>query len=100
MINLFDPPPLQAMTLRQKAGRVILLTSTLVIVSTLVAMLGALGLFIGEQGYRLGNMPQFFNGLAIIVVAVAVNVTCVILLLKIRHADGRLMAPHQKSSDV
>ena len=77
----------------QKVGRVILLTATLVVGSVLVAMLGALGLFLVEQGRQMGNVPEFYNGVAIILAGVAVNIGCVFILVQIKRADNRLVPP-------
>jgi uncharacterized membrane protein YidH (DUF202 family) len=93
LINLFDPPPLRSMSLAQKAGRVILLTATLVVGSILIAMLGALGLFVMERGREMGSTPEFLNGVAIILVGIAVNATCVIVLVQIKKADTKLVPP-------
>jgi uncharacterized membrane protein YidH (DUF202 family) len=93
LINLFDPPPLSSMNLRQKTGRVILLSATLVIGSILVAMLGALGLYLMERGRELGSTPEFFNGVAIIFVGVGVNAVCFLVLIQIKKADTKLVPP-------
>ena len=93
MLNLFNPPPLTAMTTTQKAGRVLLLSATLVIGSVLVAMLGALGLFVMERGREMGSTPEFFKGIGIILVGIAVNVACVVVLIHIKKADNKLVPP-------
>jgi hypothetical protein len=95
-MNLFDPPPLSSMSPAQKIGRVFLLTATLVVGSTLVAMLGALGLFIMEKGREIGNTPELLNGLALIVLGVAVNAACVVVLVHLKKADNKLLPPPEK----
>ena len=82
------------MTLTQKAGRVFLLSGTLVIGSVLVAMLGALGLYLMEKGRELGSTPEFVNGACIIIVGVIVNSACVMILVQIKHADHKLIPPN------
>jgi len=84
------------MSFAQKAGRVILLTATLVVGSILVAMLGALGLFLMERGREMGSAPEFLKGVGIILVGIAVNVTCVIVLVHIKKADTKLVPPSKK----
>jgi uncharacterized membrane protein YidH (DUF202 family) len=98
VLNLFDPPPLVSMTLAQKFWRVMLLSGTLVVGSILVAMLGALGLFIMEKGRELGSTPEFLQGLLIIVIGVCVNAVCVIALFQMKRADHKVMPPPDKSA--
>ena len=93
LLNLFDPPPLVSMTLAQKAGRVLLLSGTLVVGSVLVAMIGALGLYLMEKGRELGNTPEFFQGVAIIVTGIVVNTICVLVLIQFKNADHKLIPP-------
>jgi hypothetical protein len=93
LLNLFDPPPLKSMTLSQKAGRIFLLTFTLLVGSVLFAMVGAVGLFIMERGRELRDTPQFYHGLLIIFVGMAVNAGCIFILLQIKKADTKLVPP-------
>jgi hypothetical protein len=93
LMNLFDPPPLKSMTLTQKAGRVVLLSGTLVIGSILVAMLGALGLYLIQRGRELGDTPELYKGLVIILTAVVVNTFCVLILVQLKRADHHLIPP-------
>jgi hypothetical protein len=93
LINLFDPPPLESMTVPQKAGRVIFLTCTLVIASVLVAMLGALGIFVLERGREMRSTPELMDGLGIILLGVSVNACCVFILVQIKRADNKLVPP-------
>jgi uncharacterized membrane protein YidH (DUF202 family) len=80
----------------QKAGRVLLLSSTLVVASILAAMLGALGLFLVERGRELGERPHFLSGLGIVLIGLAVNFACVFALLQIKKADLHLVPPEKK----
>jgi len=100
LLNLFDPPPLKSMSLAQKTGRVLILSGTLVIGSIVVAMLGALGLFLVEKGREMGDMPELFDGLGVIVIGVIVNVVCVLMLVQIKHADHKLIPPGGNGSAV
>jgi hypothetical protein len=93
LINLFNPPPLASMNLAQKAGRVLLLTASLVVGSILFAMIGAVGLFLMERGRELRDSPQFYNGAFIVLTGIAVNVSCVFVLLQIKKADTKLVPP-------
>ncbi len=93
LLNLFDPPPLESMTVVQRTGRVIVLTATLVIGSILVAMIGSVGLFLMEKGRELRSTPEFFDGLGIILVGVIVNFSCVLVLVQIKRADRKLIPP-------
>jgi uncharacterized membrane protein YidH (DUF202 family) len=96
LMNLFDPPPLVTMTFRQKVGRVLLLSGTLVVGSILVAMIGALGLYLMERGRELGSTPEFFNGLVIVLIGVVVNTVCVLALVQIKRVDHKLIPPNPK----
>ena len=96
LMELFNPPPLKSMSLTQKTGRILLFTASLVVGSILFAMLGALGLYIMERGRELRDVPQFYHGLLIVMVGVAVNVGCVFVLLQIKKADTKLLPPEEK----
>ena len=96
LIELFNPPPLRTMTLFQKAGRILLFTAALVIASILFAMAGAVGLYIMERGRELRDTPQFYHGLLIVLIGLAVNVGCVFVLMQIKKADTKLVPPDSK----
>jgi hypothetical protein len=93
LINLFNPPPLAAMSPLQKLGRAFLLSATLIVGSILVAMLGAVGMFIAEKGRELHSTPQLLNGIGLIVGGIVVNAGCVWVLVQIKHADHKLIPP-------
>jgi len=83
------------MNAAQKAGRVVLLTATLVVGSVLLAMFGALGLFVMERGRELSNAPEVLDGVGIILAGIAVNTACVIILVHIKKADTKLVPPKE-----
>ncbi len=97
LLNLFDPPPLKSMTLVQKAGRALLLSGTLVVGSVLVAMLGALGLYLVERGRELGDTPEFYKGIVIILTGIVVNTFCVLILVQLKRVDHKLIPPNESS---
>jgi hypothetical protein len=94
LVNLFDPPPLATMSRAQKIGRIFLVTTTLVISCILTAMLVTLGIFVIERARDLlGSIPKLLDDLGIILVSMIVNAICVIVLLEIKKADGKLIPP-------
>jgi len=95
LINLFDPPPLQSMTVAQKTGRVLILSGTLLIGSVVVAMFGAVGLFLMEKGHEMGSSPEFFDGIGIIVLGTLVNAACLAVLIHMKRADHKLISPQK-----
>lgn len=84
------------MTAVQKTGRVLLFSGTLVVASILFAMAGAVGLYIMERSRELRDVPQFYHGLVIVLVGIAVNLGCVFVLLQIKKADTKLVPPPEK----
>jgi hypothetical protein len=93
ILNLFDPPPLVSMTVAQKVGRIIFLSGTLVIGSILVAMIGAVGLYLMEKGREFGDRPEIYKGLIIILTGIVVNTFCVLILVQLKRADHKLIPP-------
>jgi uncharacterized membrane protein YidH (DUF202 family) len=93
VINLFNPPPLNSMTFNQKVGRVLLFTTTLIVGSIVVAMVGALGVYIIERGRELGSSAELLKGAAIVLVGIVVNVVCVVVLVHLKNADHKLVPP-------
>jgi uncharacterized membrane protein YidH (DUF202 family) len=93
IMELFNPPPLESMNLAQRAGRVVFLTLALVIASILFAMAGAVGLYLMERGRELRDTPQFYHGLLIVLIGIAVNIACVFVLFQVKRADTKLLPP-------
>ena len=92
-MNLFNPPPLAQMNRMQKIGRVFLVTVTLLVNCILLAMAGALAIFLAEHGSEMfGNIPNLMAGLEIIFTSILVNAVCIVVLLKIRKADRKLIS--------
>ncbi len=87
------------MSLVQKTGRIFLLSITLTVASILFAMIGAVGLYLLERGRELGDAPEFWKGIWIILLGVGVNSACIFVLIQIKKADNRLMSPPQKSPE-
>jgi hypothetical protein len=96
VIELFNPPPLKSLNAAQKTGRVLLFSAVLVIASIVFAMVGAVGLYLLERGRELGDTPQFYHGLMIVLVGIAVNLGCVFVLLQMKKADTKLVPPQDK----
>jgi hypothetical protein len=99
LMNLFDPPPLKSMTFTQKVGRVALLSGTLVVGSILVAMFGALGLYLMERGREMGSQPEFYKGLGIILAGIIVNTICVLTLVQMKRVDHKLIPPTRPAEE-
>ena len=81
------------MTFTQKVGRVLLLSGTLIVGSVLVAMFGAVGLYLMEKGRELGDTPEIYKGLIIILTGIVVNTFCVLILVQLKRADHKLIPP-------
>ena len=81
------------MTAAQKIGRVLTLAATLVIGSIVVAMIGAVGLFIMEKGREFSNTSEFLDGLGILITGVVVNALCILILIQIRRTDHKVIPP-------
>ena len=93
-MELFNPPLRESLTLRQKIGRVLLITITLVTICIIVALVLALVLYGYEGGTQaLSQVPHLANGLEILFSSIAVNLICVLLLLQIKRLDQRLIHP-------
>jgi biotin transporter BioY len=84
------------MSYLQRASRVLVFTLALVIASIIFAVVGTVGLYIMERGRELRDTPQFYHGLLIVLVGIAVNVGCVFVLLQIKRADTKLLPPDKK----
>ncbi len=84
------------MDIFQRTGRVLLLTATMVIASILFAMIGALGLYFMERARELRDTPHFYQGLITLLIGLAVNISCVIILLQIKKVDQKLMSQAER----
>ena len=92
LLDLFNAPPRDAMTHRQKVGRILLVTGTLVVLCILIAMAFAVGIFVVERINRaLGTIPDLWSTATIILVGIAVNALCVFLLFQVKKLDRNLM---------
>jgi hypothetical protein len=97
LITLVDAPPLDTMTRKQKVGRVVLVTVTLVVSCLFAAMLASLVIFVMERGHAmLVSRPELLSGLGIILASILVNTICVYALLQIKRADHKLIPPLPK----
>jgi uncharacterized membrane protein YidH (DUF202 family) len=80
------------MTSLQKIGRSFLVTGTLIVLSILTAMAGAVGLFLVERISRaLDRIADLWSTIAIIVVGLVVNAFCVYLLFLVKKLDRDLL---------
>ena len=94
LVNLFNPPPLQAMNRLQKVGRVFLFSITLVVVCILLSMFAAACIFTLQHArHMIISRPELIGDACIIFVSMLVNSLCVMVLLAIRRADHKLVPP-------
>ena len=94
LISLINPPPLKSMTHFQKTARIALITATLVVTSILLSMVAAAGIFaLQHERDMAGGWSQLMADIAIILVSMIVNTLCVLVLLKIKNADQKLIPP-------
>jgi hypothetical protein len=92
LLDLFNAPPRESMTRRQKVGRMLLVSGTLVILCILGAMVGAVGIFVLQRLSRaLSQNSDLWNTAAVIIVGVGVNALCVFILFQVKKFDRRLM---------
>ncbi|MCE0497124.1 MAG: hypothetical protein LV481_04170 [Methylacidiphilales bacterium] len=92
LLELFNAPPRATMTHRQKLGRMLLVSGTLIVLCILVAMAGTVGLFVAEKISRaLDNIPDLWTTLGIFFVGITVNAGCVYLLFQVKKLDRNLM---------
>ncbi len=92
LTDLFNAPPRLEMNYRQKIGRILLVTGTMVVVSILTAMAAALGIFVFERIFRaIKNIPNLWDTTWIITVGILVNALCVYVLFLVRRLDRKLM---------
>jgi hypothetical protein len=92
-LNLFNPPPLAAMTRGQKIGRIMFVSVSLIVSCVLLSMIGAMTIFLVERGTRmLRDIPELMSGLEILLVSAVVNTFCVSVIIHLRNVDRKLMA--------
>jgi hypothetical protein len=94
LISLINPPPLKAMTQLQKVARVLLFTMALIVICIITSMLAAVGLFLLQHVHRMfTNHAETIGDIGIIFISMLINALCVMVLLKIKHADQKLIPP-------
>ena len=92
LLELFNAPPRAAMNRRQKVGRVLFVSGTLVVLCILSAMAFAVGIFVVERiGRAVDRIPDLWSTAAIIIVGLAVNALCVYVLFLVKRLDRNLM---------
>ena len=100
LISLVNPPPLHTMSRWQKGARVILFTTTLIVISILSSMLAAVGIFVVQHArHMISGIPQLAEDIGIIFLSMLVNTLCVMALLKVKNADQRLIPPAETPTD-
>ena len=98
-MQLFNPPPLASMNLRQKVGRILFISLTLITVCILAAIALAAVIFVVEQSsLKISATPEWPIGLAIVFTSICVNTLCVIALLEIKKLDSKFNLPPQAAS--
>jgi ABC-type anion transport system duplicated permease subunit len=98
LMELFNPPPRDSLTIVQKIGRVFLVLATLVTICIISALLISLGLLVLQRSREaLLGVPQLLNILVILAVSAVVNIVCIRTLFEIRRLD-RLLIPHQEKT--
>lgn len=96
LISLINPPPLMAMTRLQKVFRVFVFTLATITICILSSMFAAAGIFIFQHVTRMFNgFTEMIGDLSIIFVSMLVNALCIMVLLKIKHADQKLIPPQE-----
>ena len=93
LLELFNPPLRDSLSIGQKVGRVLLITMTLVTLSIIVALVLALLLFGYDSGRDLAaHTPHLTGALKILAVSLVVNTICIKVLFQLKRLDERLMA--------
>ena len=92
LLDLFNAPPRASMNRRQKVGRILFVSGTLIVLCILAAMAVAVGLFVAQRVSRaLDNIPNLWDTSVILMVGVTVNAVCVFLLFQVKKLDRNLM---------
>ncbi len=82
------------MSRKQKVARVLLFTVTLVMLCILTSMLAAVAIFLLQHALNMFNgVAQLAGDLTIIFVSMVVNTLCVLVLLKVKSADQKIIPP-------
>jgi hypothetical protein len=93
---MINPPPREDMSYLQKVGRVLLFTATLVLICILSSMLAAVGIFCIQLAHHiLTGSEVLISDLVIIFISMVVNAFCVVILIKVKHADQKLIPPEE-----
>ena len=94
LLELFNPPLRESLTLGQKMGRVLLVTATLVTLSIITALILALACYAYEFGSNtLARVPHLAEAVEILVCSIAVNFVSVMVLFQVKRVDQRLVPP-------
>jgi hypothetical protein len=92
LMELINPPPRGMLSLLQKAGRVFLVTITLITLCVIGALAVSLGFFAWQRSRDvLMGIPQLVNVLKILTASIVVNAVCVTMLFKIKKLDRKLI---------
>jgi hypothetical protein len=92
LMDLFNPPPRDSLSLVQKSGRALLVVVTLVTLCIISALVLSLFFFIFQRSREvLVGIPQLEYVLTILFVSIAVNVVCVMILFQIKKLDRKLI---------
>jgi len=101
IIDLFNPPPRDSLSIVQKIGRVILVTLTLMTICIISALaISLVFLAIQRGGEVLMGVPQLVNILTILAVSIVVNIVCVKTLFAIRRLDRMLIPGQGKTPEI
>jgi len=96
LISLINPPPLHAMSRLQKVARVFVFTLALLMICILSSMLAALGIFLFQHlRHMFSGISVLAGDIGIIFVSMLINAICVMVLLKIKNADQKLIPPEE-----
>jgi uncharacterized membrane protein YidH (DUF202 family) len=99
LMDLFNPPLRESLSLGQKIWRVMLVTVTLMTLCIISALLVSLGFFAWQRSREfLEGAPQIRNGLTILLASVLVNVACIFALLQVKKLDQKFIPPPPPNS--
>lgn len=93
LLDLFNAPSRASMSLRQKAGRILSITGTIVVLCILAAMAGEVGIYVVQRvNHAFDNIPDLWNTAAILIGGLVVNALCVFILFQVKKFDRNLMS--------